>query len=88
MNDIETTGDEFAAAENDETPAETQAHDDAGSDAGDAELDALEGAFDAVDAALKALDADDLDAAEALAASLGGAGDDEPSTEPAPSTED
>lgn len=40
----------------------------------DAELDALEGALDTVDAALAAMDADDLDEAEALAASLDGAG--------------
>lgn len=48
-------------------------------------LDDLEAAFDTVDAALKALDADDLDGAEALAASLG-----ESAGEPAdlpPSTE-
>jgi len=40
----------------------------------DAELDALEGALDTVDATLAAMDADDLDAAETLAASLDAAG--------------
>lgn len=39
--------------------------------AAEAELDALNEAFDTVDAAMKAIDADDLDQAEALAASLG-----------------
>ncbi|MEO0494153.1 MAG: hypothetical protein AAF081_12115 [Actinomycetota bacterium] len=39
--------------------------------AAEAELDELDEAFDTVDAALKALDAEDLDQAEALTASLG-----------------
>lgn len=39
--------------------------------AAEAELDALNEAFDTVDAAMKAIDRDDLDDAEALAASLG-----------------
>ena len=39
--------------------------------AAEAELVALNEAFDTVDAAMKAIDADDLDQAEALAASLG-----------------
>jgi hypothetical protein len=39
--------------------------------AAEAELDELNDAFDTVDAALKALDSDELDQAEALAASLG-----------------
>lgn len=52
----------------------------------DAELDELEAALDAVDAALKALDADDLDAAEALTASLGGTNDVSPA-DPSLSTE-
>ena len=53
----------------------------------DAELDALEAAFESVDAALTALDADDLDGAEALAASLADTGSVEP-TDPPSSTED
>ena len=53
----------------------------------DAELDELEAAFDSVDAALKALDTDDLDGAEALAASLIDSGSVEP-TDPLSSTED
>lgn len=52
----------------------------------DAELDELEAALDAVDAALKALDADDLDAAEALTASLGDTNDVSPA-DPSLSTE-
>lgn len=43
-------------------------------DEGDPELDDLATAFATVDAALQALDADDLDTAEALAASLGADG--------------
>ncbi|MEM8705965.1 MAG: hypothetical protein AAGE98_05875 [Actinomycetota bacterium] len=43
--------------------------------AAEAELDTLNDAYDTVDAALKALDGDDLDQAEALAASLGGTSD-------------
>lgn len=39
--------------------------------AAEAELDELNDAFDTVDASLKALDSDELDQAEALAASLG-----------------
>lgn len=53
----------------------------------DAELDELEAAFGSVDAALTALDADDLDGAEALAASLVDTGSVEPSDPPS-STED
>lgn len=52
----------------------------------DAELDGLEAVFETVDAALKALDSDDLDAAEALAASLGDTGD-VPPADPPSSTE-
>ena len=71
MHDFESGGDDFAAD---------------GSAATDPELDGLEAAFETVDAALKALDADDLDAAEKLAASLGDTVD-VPPVDPSSSTE-
>lgn len=71
MNEFESGGDDFAATNAGAEP-----------EAADAELDGLEAAFETVDAALKALDADDLDAAEALAASLGDTGDVVPADSP------
>lgn len=57
--------------------------------AAEAELDALNEAFDTVDAAMKAIDADDLDQAEALAASLGDTSAvDTTDADPEPSSED
>lgn len=57
--------------------------------AAEAELDGLNEAFDTVDAAMKAIDADDLDQAEALAASLGDTSAvDTTDAEPEPSSED
>ena len=47
-------------------------------DDGDVELDELAHDLDTVESALTALDADDLEQAEALAASLGGRDDGEP----------
>lgn len=67
MNDVDEPG----GAPDD--PGADDEHHAAGPE-GDAELDDLEAVFDTVDAALKALDADDLDGAEALAASLGADG--------------
>lgn len=67
MNDVDEPG----GAPDD--PGADDEHHGAGPE-GDAELDDLEAVFDTVDAALKALDADDLDGAEALAASLGADG--------------
>lgn len=89
MNEFESGDADFAADESGAAEAAAAPTDESGvseaAAATDRELDELEAAFDTVDAALKALDADDLDGAEALAASLEGAGD-VPPEEP-PSTE-
>ncbi len=61
-SDLPTPNDD--AAEGEEAPA------------ADIELDAIADDLDTVEAAMKALDADDLDGAESLAASLGASSDD------------
>jgi hypothetical protein len=66
-DDLDTTPVDDDVADTESAEPET----DPAARAAEAELDELNDAFDTVDAALKALDSDDLDQAEALAASLG-----------------